>query len=468
MCDSELKVLVLGSGGREHALAWALAKSQRVSKVFVAPGNGGTATAGGKISNVAIGHSISDFAALIEFAQAQQIGLVVPGPEQPLVDGVADAFKRVGIATFGPSAKAARMEGSKAFSKDFMKEHGIPTAAYGNFTDFEQACAYVRSAPFPVVIKASGLAGGKGVLLPGTKDEAVAALRTVMVDGAFGAAGAEVVVEELLSGPEISVLAVSDGYTVRAFPAAQDHKRALDNDEGANTGGMGAYAPAPAASPALLGLVQATVDGMRRAGMPFVGCLFTGFMLTADGPKVLEYNCRFGDPETEAVLALVDYERCDLAEVLVAACEGRLDGVALEFAEGRSAATVVMAAGGYPGEYARGRVVSVVDGSASAEGSLVFHGGTALAEDGKTVVTAGGRVLAVTGVGSSLSEALQRAYAGVGSVSFEGAHWRTDIGKGGIKNDGAGGLTYADAGVDIDAGNRLVDLIKPIVRATRR
>ncbi|KAJ1651668.1 Bifunctional purine biosynthetic protein ade1, partial [Coemansia sp. RSA 25] len=249
-----LKVLVLGSGGREHALAWALAKSQRVSKVFVAPGNGGTATAGGKISNVAIGHSISDFAALIEFAQAQQIGLVVPGPEQPLVDGVADAFKRVGIATFGPSAKAARMEGSKAFSKDFMKEHGILTAAYGNFTDFEQACAYVRSAPFPVVIKASGLAGGKGVLLPGTKDEAVAALRTVMVDGAFGAAGAEVVVEELLSGPEISVLAVSDGYTVRAFPAAQDHKRALDNDEGANTGGMGAYAPAPAAPPALLGL----------------------------------------------------------------------------------------------------------------------------------------------------------------------------------------------------------------------
>ncbi|KAJ2744442.1 hypothetical protein GGI20_002950, partial [Coemansia sp. BCRC 34301] len=447
----------------------------RVSKVYVAPGNGGTARAGGKISNVAIGHRASDFAALVEFAQAHDVGLVVPGPEQPLVDGVAEAFKRVGIATFGPSAKAARMEGSKAFSKDFMKAHGIPTAEYGNFRDFEQACAYVRSAPFDVVIKASGLAGGKGVLLPRTKDEALAALRAVMVDGAFGEAGAEVVVEELLHGQEISVLAVSDGYTVRAFPAAQDHKRVFDNDEGGNTGGMGAYAPAPVATAELLARVQrtvlqATVDGMRRAGYPFVGCLFTGFMLTASGPKVLEYNCRFGDPETEAVLALIDYDRCDLAEVLVAACEGRLDGVALEFVSGRSAATVVMAAEGYPGAYAKGR--SVVFGAAAAAGggALVFHSGTAVDGDDAAVVTTGGRVLAVTGVGSSLSEALQRAYAGVDAVSFEGAHWRRDIG--GKAGKGAaeesGGLTYAGAGVSIDAGNRLVELIKPIVRATRR
>ncbi|KAJ2493929.1 hypothetical protein IWW37_000007 [Coemansia sp. RSA 2050] len=469
MCDSELKVLVLGGGGREHALAWGLAKSARVSKVFVAPGNGGTAAAGGKISNVAIGHSISDFPALVEFAQSQNIGLVVPGPEQPLVDGVADAFKRVGIATFGPSVKAARMEGSKAFSKDFMRKHGIPTAAYGNFTNFEQACAYVRDAKFDVVIKASGLAGGKGVLLPRSKDEALAALHTVMVEGAFGEAGSEVVVEEFLSGQEISVLAVSDGYTVRAFPAAQDHKRAFDNDEGGNTGGMGAYAPAPVATAELLAQVQrtvlqATVDGMRRDGFPFVGCLFTGFMLTADGPKVLEYNCRFGDPETEAVLALLDYDRCDLAEVLLAASEGRLDSVPLEFVSGRSAATVIMAAEGYPGTYAKGRAIAFGN---AADSALVFHSGTA--QDGAQTVTTGGRVLAITGVGSTLGEALQHAYSGVGAVSFEGAHWRTDIGARAAKlSSDRGGLTYADAGVDIDAGNRLVDLIKPIVKATRR
>ncbi|KAJ2810278.1 hypothetical protein H4S07_002755, partial [Coemansia furcata] len=464
-----VNVLVLGGGGREHALAWALSKSARVSKVFVAPGNGGTAAAGGKISNVAIGHSKSDFPALVEFAQSHNIGLVVPGPEQPLVDGVADVFKRVGIATFGPSAKAARMEGSKAFSKDFMKKHGIPTAAYGNFSDYEQACAYVRDATFDVVIKASGLAGGKGVLLPRSKEEALAALRTVMVEGAFGEAGSEVVVEEFLSGQEISVLAVSDGYTVRAFPAAQDHKRAFDNDEGGNTGGMGAYAPAPIATAELLAQVQrtvlqATVDGMRRDGFPFVGCLFTGFMLTADGPKVLEYNCRFGDPETEAVLALLDYDKCDLAEVLLAACEGRLDAVPLAFAAGQSAATVIMAAEGYPGTYAKGRAITF--GSA-ADSALVFHSGTAQ-DEAQTVTTTGGRVLAVTGVGSTLGEALQRAYSGVNAVSFEGAHWRTDIGARAAQLSSSSGLTYADAGVDIDAGNRLVDLIKPIVKATRR
>ncbi|KAJ2764306.1 Bifunctional purine biosynthetic protein ade1, partial [Coemansia nantahalensis] len=329
MADTSLRVLVVGSGGREHALAWALAKSARVDRVFVAPGNGGTAAAGGKIENVAIGHSAGDFAGLVSFAQAQGVGLVVPGPEQPLVDGIADAFRRVGIATFGPSARAAAIEGSKAFSKDFMARHGIPTAAYGNFTDYEKACAFVRGAPFDVVIKASGLAAGKGVLIPTSKDEALQALKAVMVDREFGAAGDEVVVEERLEGQEISVLALSDGYTVAAFPAAQDHKRAHDNDQGPNTGGMGAYAPAPVATPELMSAIYASVlkpsiDGMRRDGFPFVGCLFTGFMLTADGPKVLEYNCRFGDPETEAVLPLLD-DACDLAEVFLAAAEGRLD-----------------------------------------------------------------------------------------------------------------------------------------------
>ncbi|KAJ2172234.1 Bifunctional purine biosynthetic protein ade1, partial [Coemansia sp. RSA 560] len=243
MAETSLNVLVIGGGGREHALAWALAKSERVGKVYVAPGNGGTS--GGKIENVAIGHSASDFAKLVEFAQTQSVGLVVPGPEQPLVDGISDAFKKVGIPTFGPSARAARIEGSKAFSKDFMKKHGIPTAAYGNFTDYNEACEFVKNATFDVVIKASGLAAGKGVLMPTTKEEALEALKSVMVDREFGDAGSEVVVEELLVGQEISVLAVSDGYTVASFPAAQDHKRAYDGDAGPNTGGMGAYAPAP-------------------------------------------------------------------------------------------------------------------------------------------------------------------------------------------------------------------------------
>ncbi|KAJ1838762.1 Bifunctional purine biosynthetic protein ade1, partial [Coemansia sp. RSA 2708] len=329
MAEPSLHVLVIGSGGREHALAWALAKSAKVAKVFVAPGNGGTAAAGGKIENVAIGHGKGDFAALVGFAQTQNVGLVVPGPEQPLVDGIADEFRKVGIPTFGPSAKAARVEGSKAFSKDFMKKHGIATAAYGNFTNYEQARAFIESASFDVVIKASGLAAGKGVLIPKTKSEALDALKSVMVDREFGSAGDEVVIEELLVGQEISVLTLSDGYTVTSFPAAQDHKRAYDNDEGPNTGGMGAYAPAPVATPELLKTIHETVlqpsiDGMRRDGFPFVGCLFTGFMLTADGPKVLEYNCRFGDPETEVVLPLLD-DSCDLAEVFLAAAEGRLD-----------------------------------------------------------------------------------------------------------------------------------------------
>ncbi|KAJ2862643.1 Bifunctional purine biosynthetic protein ade1, partial [Coemansia asiatica] len=336
-----LKILVIGSGGREHALAWALAKSSKVGKVFVAPGNGGTATAGDKIENVAIGHNPSDFPALVDFAQTQEVDLVVPGPEQPLVDGVTDAFKKVGIPVFGPSAKAAYIEASKAFSKDFMKKHNIPTAAYGNFTDYEQARRFVQEASFDVVIKASGLAAGKGVLMPTSKEEALQALKSVMVDREFGSAGDEVVIEELLVGQEISVLAVSDGYTVVSFPAAQDHKRAYDGDAGPNTGGMGAYAPAPVATLQLMKsihetVLQPSIDGMRRDGFPFVGCLFTGFMLTADGPKVLEYNCRFGDPETEVVLPLLD-DSCDLAEVFLAAAEGRLDAVPLKFKDGYAA-----------------------------------------------------------------------------------------------------------------------------------
>ncbi|KAJ2611322.1 hypothetical protein GGH99_003503 [Coemansia sp. RSA 1285] len=473
MADSLLNVLVVGSGGREHALAWALSKSAKVNKVFVAPGNGGTAVGNAKIQNVAIGHDKSDFAALVEFAQSQDVGLVVPGPEQPLVDGITDTFKKVGIPVFGPSAKAARMEGSKAFSKDFMKKHGIPTAAYGNFTDFETARQFVVDATFEVVIKASGLAAGKGVIIPKSKDEALQALKSVMVDGEFGSAGDEVVIEELLVGQEISILSISDGYTVDSFPAAQDHKRVHDGDEGPNTGGMGAYAPAPVATRQILKTIEETVlrpsiDGMRKDGFPFVGCLFTGYMLTADGPKLLEYNCRFGDPETEAVLPLLD-DACDLSDVFLAAAEGRLDATPLRFKEGY-AATVIMASGGYPGSYTKGRAISLGE---PPQGTQVFHAGTKTSGD--SIVTSGGRVLAVTGVSNTLQEALDRAYAGVKTVGFEGGFCRSDIGFRAIKYlkeaelaAGSTGLSYADAGVDIDAGNRLVDLIKPIVKATRR
>ncbi|KAJ2842174.1 Bifunctional purine biosynthetic protein ade1, partial [Coemansia erecta] len=347
-------------------------------------------------------------------------------PEQPLVDGVTDAFKKVGIPVFGPSAKAAYIEASKAFSKDFMKKHNIPTAAYGNFTDYEQARRFVQEASFDVVIKASGLAAGKGVLMPTSKEEALQALKSVMVDREFGSAGDEVVIEELLVGQEISVLAVSDGYTVVSFPAAQDHKRAYDGDAGPNTGGMGAYAPAPVATLQLMKsihetVLQPSIDGMRRDGFPFVGCLFTGFMLTADGPKVLEYNCRFGDPETEVVLPLLD-DSCDLAEVFLAAAEGRLDAVPLKFKDGY-AATVVMASEGYPGSYPKGRTITF---GSLAEGTQVFHAGTKRTDD--TVVTSGGRVLTVTGVSDTLHDALNRAYASVKAVDFEGGFYRSDIG----------------------------------------
>ncbi|KAJ1995119.1 hypothetical protein GGI25_001345 [Coemansia spiralis] len=468
-----MNILVVGSGGREHALAWALAKSPKVNKVFVAPGNGGTANASAKIENVPIGHGISDFPALIKFAQSQNVSLVVPGPEQPLVDGIVDAFKRVGIPAFGPSAKAARIEGSKAFSKDFMQKHSIPTAAYGNFTDYEKARDFVQNASFGVVIKASGLAAGKGVIIPTSKEEALTALKSVMVDREFGSAGDEVVIEEFLVGQEISILTISDGYTIASFPAAQDHKRAYDNDEGPNTGGMGAYAPAPVATPQLLKTIHETVlkpsiDGMRKDGFPFIGCLFTGFMLTSNGPKVLEYNCRFGDPETEVVLPLLD-DSCDLSEVFLAAAEGRLDAVSLKFKEGY-AATVIMASEGYPGSYPKNRIISF---GQPPQGAQVFHAGTV--RNGDAVVTSGGRVLAVTGVSDTLQGALDRAYACVKTVSFDGGFCRSDIGFRAIKYlkekaaaKGATGLSYADAGVDIDAGNRLVDMIKPIVKATRR
>lgn len=362
------------------------------------------------------------------------------------------------------------MEGSKTFSKDFMAKHNIPTAEFENFTDYEKAKAYIAKVNHNVVIKASGLAAGKGVLIPQTKEEAYAALKEVMEDKAFGDAGDEVVIEEFLEGDELSILAFSDGYTIVDLPPAQDHKRIGEADTGLNTGGMGAYAPAPIATPKLLeeireNILKPTIAGMRKDGFPFVGILFTGIMLTKNGPKVLEYNVRFGDPETQTVLPLLSKET-DLAQVFLACAEGRLDSIDIKVSSG-FAATVVMSAAGYPESYKKGDVITIAE---TSENNWIFHAGTAV-KDGK-VVTAGGRVIASSATAPTLEEALKLAYEGVDKVSFEGKYFRRDIAHRGLRDLKAianqGGITYAQAGVDVDEGNRFVEQIKASVRATKR
>ncbi|ORX85629.1 phosphoribosylamine--glycine ligase [Basidiobolus meristosporus CBS 931.73] len=461
-----LVILLVGNGGREHAIAWKLAQSPRVEKIFVAPGNGGTSNIE-KVTNVDIG--VSDFAKLTVFAVENKVTLVVPGPEQPLVEGIESAFRKVGIPVFGPSQKAARIEGSKAFCKDFMKRHNIPTAEYQNFTDYEEAKKYVESVNHNVVIKASGLAAGKGVLIPQTKEEALKDLKAVMVDRIFGDAGAEVVVEEFLEGQEVSVLGISDGYTVVSLPPAQDHKRAYDGDEGPNTGGMGCYAPTPIATKKIMvetqsKVMQATIDGMRRDGHPFVGVLFAGLMLTPNGIKVLEFNCRFGDPETQVVLPLLE---TDLAEIFVASVEHRLDCVPINIKQGY-ATTVVAASGGYPGDYAKNKEISLQQ---TPSDIIVFHAGTKA--DGGKLLTSGGRVLAVSGIAPTLQGSIEKAYEGIAKVQFEGMFYRKDIAHRAIKYlsqeaQSTTVTTYEEAGVSIDAGNVLVQKIKPLVKATKR
>ncbi|OCF35015.1 phosphoribosylamine-glycine ligase [Kwoniella heveanensis BCC8398] len=477
---TDLSVLLLGSGGREHALAFKLAQSKRVSKIYVCPGNGGTALMGGKVSNLPLAWGAPPaFRSIVEFAQKEGIDLVVPGPEQPLVDGVEGAFRKIGVPVFGPSPAAAMLEGSKSLSKEFMARHNIPTAAFRSFTvnQYQDAVAYIESNPFSsgrCVIKASGLAAGKGVLIPENNEEALAALKSVMVDKEFGDAGDEVVVEEYLTGPEISVLAFSDGYTIIPMPAAQDHKRIGDGDTGPNTGGMGAYAPAPVATKEVMERVvkeslEPTIKGMREDGYPFVGMLFTGFILTPDGPKVLEYNVRFGDPETQALMLLLDDET-DLAEVMLAAVERRLDSIKLGYRDGY-AVSVVLASEGYPGKYPKG--VEMTINPSMPEGVHVFHAGTAIKND--TGVTDGGRVLAVCASSSTLRQAVDLAYQGVDQISWKGKTFRRDIAYRALSAEPvdatvtpAGGLTYAAAGVSVDAGNDLVEAIKPVVKATRR
>ncbi len=416
-------ILVVGGGGREHAIARSLAASDNVSRVSVAPGNGGTDS--GKMVSVDIG--VMAFDALTAFCTDNAVSLVVVGPEAPLAEGLVDHLQAAGIPAFGPSEAAARLEASKAFSKRFMADHGIPTADYRSFSDPAEARAFVAEAPWPVVVKASGLAAGKGVIMCADREQALAAVDALMVDRTFGDAGDEVLVEELLQGQEASILAFCDGETVVAMPAAQDHKRALEGDRGPNTGGMGAYAPAPIvdadlAAAVVRDVLQPVVDGMRAAGTPYIGVLYAGLMMTPSGPKVLEFNCRFGDPETQVLLPLL---QTDLLAVFEACVQGRLGELDVTFRDG-AAATVVAASEGYPGKYDKGRPIAGTDRADALQGVTVYHAGTRRQDD--TLLTNGGRVLAVTGLGRDIEAALSRAYAGVENIDFSGMQFRGDIG----------------------------------------
>lgn len=417
-----MRVLIVGSGGREHAIAWKLTQSSQVETIFVAPGNGGL-RALPKTQSVPI--EATAIAQLRDFAQQQAIDLTIVGPEAPLVAGIVDHFRAAGLAIFGPTQAAAQLEGSKAFAKAFLQRHGIPTAQSVSFTDFDDAMRYLRGQDEPPVVKASGLAAGKGVILPETLDEAAETVKAMLLDGLFGRAGEEVVLEERLRGEELSVLAFCDGQHALLLPAAQDHKRLLDRDRGPNTGGMGAFAPAPAATPALLAQVTEeillpTLASMAAEGAPYQGVLYAGLMLTANGPKVLEFNCRLGDPETQVILPLL---QSDLLTLVQATLNGTLDQVKPQWAKG-AAVTVVMASRGYPEEPESGFEIS---GIADAEktGAMVFHAGTKLVD--QRLVNAGGRVLAVTGVGPTVTLAANQAYNGVRQIHFTGAQYRRDI-----------------------------------------
>lgn len=460
------RVLVIGSGGREHTLAWKLAQSPHVKQVLVAPGNAGTASAG-KISNAAV--SINDHTALAQFCKDEKIELVVVGPEAPLAAGIVGDLTSAGVRCFGPMAQAALLESSKKFAKEFMDRHGIPTAQWRAFTSPEDACSFIMSADFPaLVVKASGLAAGKGVIVAKSKAEACEAVQEIMQEKSFGAAGETVVVEELLEGEEVSCLCFTDGKTVAPMPPAQDHKRLLDGDRGPNTGGMGAYCPAPQVPKDLLvkiknTILQRTVDGMQQEGVPYTGILYAGIMLTKDGPKVLEFNCRFGDPECQVILPLL---KSDLYEVIQSILDGLLSESPPVWLENHSAVTVVMASGGYPGAYTKGVEITGFP-EAQALGLQVFHAGTSL-KDAK-VVTSGGRVLTVTAVRENLMSALDEARKGLAALKFEGAVYRKDIGFRAVAFlQRPRGLTYKDSGVDIAAGNMLVKKIQPLAKATSR
>ena len=412
-----MNILVIGSGGREHALYWKLSESPQTEQIYAIPGNPGMG------ASAAI--ALDDHAAILRFVKEHEIGLVVVGPEVPLMNGLVDELEAAGIRAFGPRANAAEIEGSKSFAKDLMKKYGIPTARYEVFTAAEPARAYIRQEGAPIVVKADGLAAGKGVIVAMTEQEALDAVDAIMEDHSFGDAGARVVIEEFMEGEEASLLAFTDGTTIRPMISAQDHKRAYDGDRGPNTGGMGTYAPAPVMTPemterAVEEILKPTIAAMAKEGRTYRGCLYLGLMVTADGPKVVEFNARFGDPETQVVLPLLD---SDLVAIMCACADGTLADVPIRWKEG-AAVCVVLASGGYPGHYEKGQEIHGL-ADAEAMGALVFHAGTAM-KDGK-LVTNGGRVLGVVGRGADISSAVDAAYAAAAKISFKDAYYRKDI-----------------------------------------
>jgi len=418
-----MNILVIGAGGREHALAWKAAQSPLADKVFVAPGNAGTALEPG-LENVPI--SSDDIPALLAFAQGNDVGLTIVGPEAPLVAGVVDNFIAAGLKCFGPTRNAAQLEGSKAFTKDFLARHNIPTGAYGNFTDIDEALAYLKQVGVPIVIKADGLAAGKGVIIAREMETAEETIRDMLSGNSFGDAGHRVVIEEFLTGEEASFIVIADGKHILPMASSQDHKAAEDGDTGPNTGGMGAYSPAPVVTQAMHErimdeVILPTVTGMAQEGLPYTGFLYAGVMINTDGvPKVLEYNCRFGDPETQPIMLRM---KSDLVAHCLAAIDGTLDTQQADW-DPRASLGVVLAAGGYPGSYQTGDVISGIPEQTAD--TKVFHAGTAEKEG--QVVTAGGRVLCATALGNSVTEAQQRAYALVQQISWDGMYHRNDIG----------------------------------------
>jgi len=418
-----MKVLIIGGGGREHALAWKAAQSARIETVYVAPGNAGTASEP-KLENVAIG--AEDISALLAFAQEKSIDLTIVGPEAPLVAGIVNQFTDAGLRCFGPTRGAAQLEGSKAFTKDFLARHNIPSGRYQNFTEIEPALAYVREQGAPIVIKADGLAAGKGVIVAMTLSEAENAVKDMLAGNAFGEAGHRVVIEEFLEGEEASFICMVDGKNILPMATSQDHKRVGEGDTGPNTGGMGAYSPAPVVTDEIhkrimREVIEPTVAGMAREGNPYTGFLYAGLMISADGtPRVIEYNCRFGDPETQPIMMRL---KSDITELCDAALDAKLDSVSAEWDE-RVALGVVIAAAGYPGTYPKGDVITGLDNDTNS--SKVFHAGTKT--EGDNVVTAGGRVVCISALGATVSEAQKNAYKHVKKINWDGAFYRNDIG----------------------------------------
>ena len=412
-----MNILVIGSGGREHALFWKLSESPQTGHIYAIPGNPGM----GEMIDI----SVMDNDAILRFAKEKEIGLVVVGPEVPLMNGLVDDLEKAGIRAFGPRANAAEIEGSKSFAKDLMKKYGIPTARYEVFTEAEPARAYIRREGAPIVVKADGLAAGKGVIVAMTEQEALDAVDAIMEENSFGDAGARVVIEEFMQGEEASLLAFTDGKVIRPMISAQDHKRAFDGDKGPNTGGMGTYAPAPVMTTemterAVEEILKPTIAAMAKEGRPYTGCLYLGLMITSEGPKVVEFNARFGDPETQVVLPLLDG---DLVEIMCACADGTLADVPIHWKDG-AAVCVVLAAGGYPASYEKGHEITGI-ADAEAMGALVFHAGTAKKDD--ALVTNGGRVLGVVGMGADIASAVKSAYNAVDRISFQDAYHRKDI-----------------------------------------